>query len=246
MRKAIATLAIDIGGSGLKAAILDADGEMVTERVRVKTPRPATPQAVVDAIVTLVQPLPRFHRISIGFPGVVRDGRVITAPNLGTEQWRRFPLVARLSRRLGGKPARLLNDADVQGFGVIRGSGLEFVVTLGTGVGTALFRNGHLMPHLELGQYPFGKHASLDRYLGSAALKKIGTRRWNTRARVALDAFRTLLNFDRIYLGGGNARKLSFDLPPDARIVSNTSGLTGGIRLWDDEDQSPVKRRRTA
>lgn len=244
MSRRKATLAIDIGGSGLKAAVLDGAGEMTTERMRVKTPRPATPRAVVDELVKLVIGLPRFDRISIGFPGVVRDGRVITAPNLGTSQWRRFPLAATLSRRLGGKPARLLNDADVQGFGVVRGSGLEFVVTLGTGVGTALFRDGQLMPHLELGQFPFRKNKTLDRYLGSAALKKVGSKRWNERVRTTMDAFRTLLNFDRIYLGGGNARRLSLALPTDARIVSNDSGLTGGIRLWDDTEPSPNRRRQ--
>lgn len=241
MGRRIKTLAIDIGGSGLKAAVLDAAGAMLTDRVRVKTPSPATPAAVVDALVRLVKPLGTFHRISIGFPGVVRNGRVLTAPNLGTDDWRRFPLAARLSRRLGGVPARVLNDADVQGFGAIRGSGLEFVVTLGTGVGTALFRDGHLMPHLELGQYPFRKFKSLDAYLGSAALKEIGAKRWNDRAQVAIDTLRTLLTFDRIYIGGGNARKLSFPLPRDARIVSNRSGLTGGIRLWDDTDSAQRK-----
>ena len=101
----------------------------------------------------LVGPLGRFQRISIGFPGVVRGGRVLTAPNLGTEAWHGFPLAAALAERLGA-PARLANDATVQGLGVIAGHGLECVITLGTGMGFALFEDGRPGPHLELSQHP--------------------------------------------------------------------------------------------
>ena len=226
------TLAIDIGGTGLKAILLDGKGAMVGDRVRIGTPYPATPKAMVDALVKLVRPLPSFDRISIGFPGVVRDGRVITAPHFGNEQWREFPLATRLSARLG-KPARLLNDADVQGYGAISGRGLELVITLGTGVGSALFRDGELMPHMEFAQYPVRGKATFNQYLGAAALKEIGEKRWNRRVARTIDTFRTLFNFDVLYIGGGNARKVTIDLPPDVRIVSNRMGLTGGIRLWD-------------
>lgn len=228
----VVTLAIDIGGTGLKATRLDGKGDMLADRVRVETPYPATPKALVDALVELVRPLPRFDRISIGFPGVVRDGRVITAPHFGNEQWQEFPLTARLSARLG-KPARLLNDADVQGYGAIRGRGLELVITLGTGVGSALFRDGELMPHMEFAQYPVRGKATFNQYLGAAALKEIGKKRWNRRVARTIDTFRTLFNFDVLYIGGGNARKVTIDLPKDVRIVSNRMGLTGGIRLWD-------------
>ena len=226
------TLAIDVGGTGLKATLLDAKGAMLGDRVRVETPYPGTPKAMVDALVKLVGTLPQFDRISIGFPGVVRDGRVITAPHFGNEQWHEFPLAARLSKQLG-KPARLLNDADVQGYGAIRGRGLEFVITLGTGVGSALFRDGELMPHMEFAQYPVRGKATFNQYLGAAALKEIGEKRWNRRVARTIDTFRTLFNFDVLYIGGGNARKVTIELPPDVRLVSNRMGLTGGIRLWD-------------
>ena len=235
---AVVTLAIDIGGSGLKAALLDPRGRMLTERLRVDTPQPPLPAAVVDALVALVEPLPAFDRISIGFPGVVREGRVVTAPNLGTDHWHRFRLAETLSDRFGGRPARLLNDADVQGYGVIRGSGLEFVLTLGTGVGSALFRDGQLMPHLELGQFPFRREKTLDAYLGNAARKNVGIDRWNARVEKVIAACRTLLTFDTLYLGGGNARRLTIALPQDVRIVSNDAGLTGGIRLWEGDHGS--------
>jgi polyphosphate glucokinase len=151
---------------------------------------------------------------------------------LGTSYWRDFPLVARLEQRWQ-KPARMLNDAEVQGFGVIAGKGLECVLTLGTGFGSAVYRDGELMPHLELGQHPVWKSKTYDQYLGAAALKRKGRIRWNRRVKRMLVIVRTLLNFDRLYLGGGNARKIDFELPADVTIVSNEAGITGGIRLWD-------------
>lgn len=214
---------------------------MLADLVRVETPDPAPPQAIVKALVALVEPLPPFDRISIGFPGVVRAGCVITAPHFGNEQWHQFPLAQALRDRLGDKPVRLLNDAEVQGYGVIRGSGLEFVLTLGTGLGSALFRDGELMPHLEFAQFPFGKKKTFNRYVGDAALDEIGDKKWNARVETAIEAFRTLVNFDTLYIGGGNARKLSIKLPQDVKIVSNEAGLTGGIRLWGG-DEEPSER----
>lgn len=226
------TLAIDIGGTGLKATLLDSAGTILADRVRVDTPYPATPEGVVDLLVELVKPLPSYDRVSIGFPGVVRDGRIVTAPHFGNEVWGKFPFAQRLSARLG-KPARLLNDADVQGFGAVRGKGLELVLTLGTGLGSALFRDGELMPHMEFAQYPVRGKKTFNQYVGNAVLKKIGPKKWNRRVEKVIDAFRTLFNFDVLYLGGGNAKKVTLDLPKDVKIVSNEMGLTGGIRLWD-------------
>lgn len=233
-RRGPATLAIDVGGSGLKASVLGPDGAMLSSRVRVDTPDAPSPDELVDALVALVLPLPSFDRISIGFPGVVRDNRVLTAPHFGNQAWKHFPLAERLGQRLGDKPVRLLNDAEVQGYGVIAGQGLELVLTLGTGLGSALFRNGELMPHMEFAQFPaFGKK-TMNRYVGKAARHKVGGKKWNHRVEKTIEAFRTLLQFDRLYLGGGNAKKLDIDLPPDVLIVSNEAGLTGGIRLWDE------------
>jgi len=226
------TLAVDIGGSHLKASVLDRRGAEVTQHVTVATPHPAPPVRVVELLGELVHRLPPFDRISIGFPGAVKDGHVLTAPNLGTTEWHGFPLVAELERGWS-KPARMLNDAEVQGFGVIRGHGLECVLTLGTGFGSALYRDGELMPHLELGQHPVWKNKTYDRYVGAAALAKKGVVKWNRRVRRAIGFVSTLLNYDRLYLGGGNAPHIDFELPPNVTIVSNEAGITGGFRLWD-------------
>ncbi len=227
------TLAIDIGGTGLKASVLDERGRLVVDRVRVDTPVGASPDVIVNTLAKLVSPLPSFHRLSVGFPGVVRDGKVFTAPNLKNARWKGFDLAGALTKRLG-KPTRIINDADMQGLGVISRRGIEMVVTLGTGFGTGLYWDGRIAPHLEIAHHPFRKGESYDQQLGEAARKRIGKKKWNRRVKLAIDTLRSLVNFDRIYLGGGNAKKIAFKLPPDAKIVSNQAGIEGGIALWRD------------
>jgi polyphosphate glucokinase len=225
------TLAIDIGGSHLKAGVLDPGGNLVSGPERVVTPDPATPQAVIDLLVGLAAKLSPFARISIGFPGVVRDGTILTAPNLGTANWHEFPLARAMTNRLEC-PTRVLNDASIQGLGVIAGTGLECVITLGTGMGFALFCDGHLMPHMEMGQHNAHGDKTYDHYVGDAALKAAGRKRWNKRVRKTIAALDTLLNYDTLYIGGGNATRIEFELPENTHIVSNQAGVTGGVRLW--------------
>lgn len=226
------TLAIDVGGTRLKAGILAPTGSMSAGPDRIDTPHPATPAAVVDALVGLARPLGAFDRISIGFPGVVRHGLVLTAPNLDTKAWHGFPLADALAKKLGA-PARLDNDATVQGLGVIAGRGLECVITLGTGMGFALFLDGRAAPHLELSQHPLRGRRTYDHYIGNAALRAVGRKRWNRRVRRALDCIGTLTGYDTLYIGGGNSKYVQLDLPATVQIVSNAAGITGGIRLWD-------------
>jgi polyphosphate glucokinase len=228
------TLAVDIGGTNIKASVLDAGGELTAPQVRAPTPKPATPQAVLDLIGGLAAQLRTFQRISVGFPGVVQRGQIVTAPNLGTPHWAGFNLIEALAERFGS-PARVLNDAAVQGLGVVEGQGLECVLTLGTGVGCALFRNRRLLLHLELGQHRMRKGKTYDQYIGQAALAKRGSERWNKRARRAIETVTSLTCCDVLYIGGGNARKLTLEVPAHVKIVSNTAGITGGIRLWEPE-----------
>jgi len=229
----IRTLAIDIGGTGLKATVLDSSGRMMVERVRVPTPSPCRPAILLRTLERLIAPLITFDRISIGFPGVIRGGRVITAPHFDTDAWRNYPLEAAAARRFG-KPVRLLNDADVQGLGIIAGRGLEVVLTLGTGVGSAVFSEGRLTPHLELAQHPIRKHKTYNDYIGSEARLALSAKKWNRRVLRAVGIVDDLLHYDVLYLGGGNAAHITVDLPKNVRIASNDAGLTGGIHLWDD------------
>lgn len=227
------TLAIDVGGSHLKAAVLDPDGAMQGNSVRVETPDPASPEAVVATLVRLVKPLGDFDRVSIGFPGVVRFGSIFTAPTLRDKRWDGFDLAAPLTSRWN-RPVRILNDASVQGLGVIAGKGLECVITMGTGMGFALFDQGRLAPHLELSQHPVRKDKTYNDYVGHAALESIGKAHWNRRMRRVIDILSTVINYDVLYIGGGNARLISFSLPDNVKIVPNKAGITGGVRLWDE------------
>jgi polyphosphate glucokinase len=226
------TLAIDVGGSHLKAAVLKASGKISTGPLRVETPKPATPDAVVSALVSLSQQLGQFDRVSIGFPGVVRAGFVLTAPNLGTKEWHGFRLGAVLAKDLG-KPVRILNDASIQGLGVITGRGLECVLTLGTGMGFALFQDGKIAPHLELSQHPIRKHRTYDEYVGKAALESVGRRRWSKRVHKIIAILETVFAYELLYIGGGNAKWIEPPIPPHVKIVPNIAGITGGVRLWD-------------
>ena len=241
------TLAIDVGGTGLKGAILDAEGQMVTERVRMDTPYPCTPPTLVDSLVGLTSGLGTFQRVSVGFPGLVRDGRVVEVPSLSrrlyggetdhdlAELWEGFDLATALATAFM-VPVKVANDADVQGCAVAQGNGFEFVMTLGTGVGTALFNNGRLLPHIELSHAGFKKGLTFDIALGNAARKEVGNAKWVKRVVSAIRNFDDFLFFDRIYIGGGNAKHLvGVPLGPKAEIVSNSAGILGGIRIWDLE-----------
>src|SRR4029079_17099043 len=175
-KKGKRTLAVDIGGTGLKALVLDERGDKLTERVRIETPRPATPEAIVSAIVELVKPIAPFDRVSVGFPGVVVGGATRTAPNLDPG-WKNFELRESLEARLK-RPVRVLNDAGVQGFGVIDGKGVEMVLTLGTGMGCALYIDGKYVPNLELAHHPFRGKKTYEEYVGGAALEEVGKKKW--------------------------------------------------------------------
>jgi polyphosphate glucokinase len=227
------TLSIDVGGTGLKASVLDGAGRMVVARVRVPTPDPCRPADLLRATARLVASLPSYERISIGFPGVIRDGHVITAPHFDAKAWHAYPLEEAMSRRLG-KPARLLNDAEIQGLGIITGRGLEVVLTLGTGVGSAVFGNGHLAPHFELAQHPIRKHKTYNDYIGKAARHALGAKKWSRRVGKTIAIVHSLLHYDVLYLGGGDAAHLALALPENVRIASNDTGITGGVHLWDE------------
>ncbi|NJO40823.1 MAG: ROK family protein [Cyanobacteria bacterium CRU_2_1] len=225
------TLAVDIGGSGVKVMVLDDQGNPTTERDRVPTPMPATPEAVVAAILELTKDKP-FERVSVGFPGVVRVGVIETAANLHPS-WIGFDLAATLTRYLG-KPVRVANDADIQGLGAVSGIGVEMVVTLGTGFGSALFVNGKLVPNLEMGHHPFRKGETYEQQLGRAALDVVGKKRWNERLLKAIAILNHLFNYDSLYIGGGNTKKIDVVLPSNVQIIPNITGLLGGITLWRD------------
>jgi polyphosphate glucokinase len=212
--------------------VLDPAAKPLTERVRVDTPRPATPRAVLAAIQGLVKDLSAFERVSVGFPGVVRRGVTETAWNLHPK-WIGVDLAKSLEKALG-RPVRAANDADVQGLAVVRGRGVELVVTLGTGFGSALFVNGTLVPNVQLAHHPAWRRKTFEQELGNRARKKAGNRKWNRRLEHAIGDLETLFNYDTLYIGGGNSQKIRIELPRSVKIVENVAGLLGGVALWRD------------
>ncbi|NEP11236.1 MAG: ROK family protein [Symploca sp. SIO2C1] len=228
----IRTLTVDIGGSGVKAMILDKAGNPLTERSRVETPQPPKPDAIIEAITHLATEQGEFERVSVGFPGVVTNGVTKTAVNLDPD-WIGLDLATKLSERLG-KPVRVANDADIQGYGAISGKGVELVITLGTGFGSALFVEGKLVPNLEAGHHPFRKKDTYEEQLGRVALEKVGKKKWNSRVKKAIASLEHLFNYDCLYIGGGEAKKINFELPHNVKIVPNVNGLLGGIALWKE------------
>ena len=232
--QALNILAIDIGGTGLKASVIDHTGAMIADKVRVATPHPCPPGVLVEAIANLVKPLPHFDRIAIGFPGAVRANVILTAPHLGEDVWHGVNLAALVSHRFEGIPTKIVNDAEMQGLAVIKGEGLEVILTLGTGCGTGIFYNGELAPHLELSTHPIHKKYTYDLYVGNAAFEKIGKKRWNKRVERVIATIRALTHFDRLYIGGGNSKHVTLSLPTSVRLVSNEAGIDGGARLWSE------------
>ena len=242
----VKTLAIDIGGTSFKAAILDPKGEMLTEQIRIETPYPCFPDVFISTLKDLVAQLPPAHRITVGFPSLVRNGVIAGIPGSLSRRvmngerdqelidaWLGFPILTAITDAFE-LPTKVENDADVQGCAVVAGSGLEFVVTFGTGVGTALFWNGQLVPHLELSPGPFNSEMTHDIALGDGELKKIGEEAWKERVHLGLAQFKAIVNWDQLYVGGGNARLLTqSDIGDHAQLVSNANGLLGGIRIWD-------------
>jgi polyphosphate glucokinase len=240
------TLAFDIGGTGLKASVLDGKGRMVHDRVRVPTPYPCPPKVLLANLRTMAKGLPEFDRVSVAFPGVVRHGKVLSAPNLvraaGTDSdidpalvalWHGFDL-GRAVERSFRTPTRVLNDADMQGLDTVKGKGLEVVITLGTGFGSSVFEDGVLGPHLELSHHPFRKGETYDEQLGDVARKRIGRKKWNKRVADAIEALDALLLFDHLYIGGGNTKHLTIDLPARVTVIDPNAGLLGAFELWKE------------
>ncbi len=228
----LSTLAIDVGGTGIKALLLDPRGKPISEREREPTPQPAIPEAMLAVMDTLAKRLGKFDRVSVGFPGVVKHGATLTAHNLDPS-WVGFDLAKVLQRRWR-KPVRVANDSAVQGFAAIRGKGVELVITLGTGFGSSLFTSGFLVPGLELAHHPWRKNKTYEDHLGKRGLDKYGRKKWNKLVEEAIAQLEALFNFDHLYIGGGNAVKIDFAVPKHVTRVPNEDGLLGGVALWRD------------
>jgi len=237
------TLAVDLGGTWIKAMVLDSRGRPASPESRTPTPRPATFRAVMRSLRTLAAGMPPYHRASVGFPGVILEGRARTAANLHPS-WIGRALGPAMSAALRA-PARVANDADLQGLAIVQGRGVELVLTLGTGVGSALFLDGRLVPNLEMGHHPFERGRTYEERLSDRVLHRIGVRRWKERLMRAVATLQRAFNPRRTYLGGGNARFLKRGLPRGVVAVDNVAGVLGGIYLWDERGARGSRLRLT-
>ena len=242
------TLAVDCGGGGIKGSVLDPAGTLHVPAVRVPTPYPLPPSRLVSVIADLAAGLPGTVRATVGMPGMIRHGVVIATPHYVTRAgprtrvepalvaaWAGFDMAAALSEALG-LPTLVLNDAEVHGAGVISGTGLELVLTLGTGLGSALFDGGALAPHLELSHAPLRWNVTYDDHLGEHERRRLGDGAWSRRVRTAVEDLEPVFRWDRLYLGGGNARRIRptalAALGDDVVVVPNSAGIVGGVRAW--------------
>lgn len=214
---------------------------MLSDYIKTDTPSPANPESVMKAIKELTKEL-TYDRVSVGFPGYVRDGVVGTAPNLDNKAWAGYDFASKLSEELK-VPAKVVNDADMQGLGIASGKGLELVITLGTGLGSALLLDGVLLPHLEMAHHPITKTKDYDQYMGDRELEKIGKKKWNQRMERVFQVLKTVFNYDHLYIGGGNSRLLTMKLDDNMTVVSNKDGIKGGARLWTNEAKTKSSKK---
>jgi len=154
------------------------------------------------------------------------------------EAWAGFDAQSALSSKLG-IPTLVLNDAEVHGAGIITGTGYEVVITLGTGLGFAIFYGGKLAPHFELSHATIRRGTTIDKWIGEHERKRLGNIFWSRRIRQMVEELRPVFRWDRLYIGGGNARLVRETelkrMGDDVVIVPNTAGVAGGVRAWSLE-----------
>ena len=239
-KKTSPVLGIDIGGSGIKGALVDPEkGELLTERHRIPTPQPSTPKAVAKVVKELVEHFDYEGPVGCTFPAIVRRGVVYSAANvddawIGTDADALFEKATKQS-------VHMLNDADAAGvaemaFGVGKDqSGVVFMLTFGTGIGTALFTDGVLVPNTELGHIELDG-AEVEPSTANKARKdeELSWKKWGKRVDKYLDYLDALFSPDLYIIGGGVSKKsekffpyLKTDTPIKAAELRNEAGIVG-------------------
>ncbi len=233
-------LGVDIGGSGIKGAVVDTTtGLLLQERHRIDTPQPATPEAIANTVKELVNFFDWKGKIGVGFPAVIRNGVAKTAANVDPT-WVNVDVNSLISKATGLEAA-VINDADAAGiaemnFGIGKGrKGVVLMITIGTGIGSALFLDGKLVPNTEYGHLIF-KGDSAEKYCSDSARKKIDMKwdEWSKRLNIFLKHIERTINPDLIIIGGGVAKKqdkyfhlLSLDTELKIATLENSAGIVG-------------------
>ncbi len=244
MQKIIA--GIDIGGTGMKGALVDAQtGEMVTERLRILTPQPATPERVSQAVKELLIKLEWQGPVGVGFPSIINKNIALSAENISKE-WIGVD-IGKLFEKECGMPFAIANDADAAGmaemlFGSIDKTGVSMFLTIGTGIGSGLFLDGKLLPNTEMGHLIFYGDIA-EKYCSNAARKqhKLSTKRWAERFRQYLLHLNRLFSPDRFIIGGGMSNKFEIfedwiqtGTPVYSSQFKNAAGVIGAAAIAAD------------
>ncbi|VEI12816.1 Polyphosphate glucokinase [Trueperella bialowiezensis] len=246
------TLSVDCGGGGIKSTLLDAGGFQISGVVRTPVPYPFSPadllHVVEDQLAQIGEGTPaHIDRITLGMPGMIRRGVVVYTPhyirragphtrilpNL-EHAWTGQDMQAALEARFG-VPALVLNDAEVAAAGIVSGRGLELVLTLGTGLGSAFLDDGVLAPHLEISHAPMRWGLVYDDVVGEHERIRLGDSAWSRRVLKAVESLWPVFRWDALYIGGGNACRISDSVRarmPEVNFVPNMAGMQGGVRAW--------------
>ena len=245
----VTTLTVDCGGTGIKASVLDKGGKVLIDFPYLKTPYPLSPSKLISIIGDFVKADNRIKRVTVGMPGMIRGGKVIVIPHYVNvsgprgivdphlkKAWYGFDMQSALKKKIK-LPTLVLNDAEVHAAAVITGTGLETVLTFGTGLGSAIFSDGVIAPHLEISHATIRYGKSIDSWIGEQSRRRLGNQLWSRRVKSLIQELYPMIIWDKLYIGGGNAQRISksalksFDYK--VKIIPNSAGVTGGVKAWD-------------
>ena len=245
----IITLAVDCGGTGIKASVFDKNGKVLIDFPYLKTPYPLSPNLLTDIIKNFVFADSRVNRVTVGLPGMIRNGKIVFIPHYINKRgprtaldphlkkaWHGFDLQSTLEKKLK-LPILVLNDAEVHAAAVVTGVGLETVLTFGTGLGCAMFNDGKIAPHLELSHATIRYGKTIDAWIGEISRRRMGNQLWSRRVKALIEELYPMILWDKLYIGGGNAQRISrtalksFDYK--VKIIPNSAGVAGGVKAWD-------------
>jgi polyphosphate glucokinase len=243
------TLAVDCGGTGIKASVFDKNGKVLIDFPYLKTPYPLSPALLTDIIKNFVVADTRINRVTVGLPGMIRNGKIIFIPHYVNKRgprtaldphlkkaWHGFDLQTTLIKKLK-MPILVLNDAEVHASAVVTGIGLETVLTFGTGLGSAIFSDGKIAPHLELSHATIRYGKTIDAWIGEISRRRMGNQLWSRRVKALIEELYPMILWDKLYIGGGNAQRISrsalrsFDYK--VKIIPNSAGVAGGVKAWE-------------
>jgi polyphosphate glucokinase len=217
----MSVLVIDIGGTNVKVLVT---GQK--EPRKFPSGKKLTPKQMVAGVKKIASDW-QYDVVSIGYPGMVKEGRLVTEPNNLAPGWVGFDF-----ERAFGRPVKLMNDAAMQALGSYQG-GVMLFLGLGTGLGSALVVKRTVVP-MELGQLSY-KDGTIEDYLGRQGMKRLGRKTWEKLLVAVAIRLSAAIHLDDLVVGGGNAKKLTL-LPAGCRIGSNANAFRGGFRMWKEEE----------